>query len=201
MGDPERTTERSKKQRREPWPPPAPISHEGKVAGLTATICLAVVGAAYSYAAIRATMCVGFCVVNRGLAGLLTLAVVPATLAAVASIRSVSRRPVAATGDARWRFGLGAIFAIGVAAAASRIPDLTCPTGYALGGDLCARVGNAARLDAANWVWLKDALIAGGIVLGATVIRARSLIPSTAVVAAIVWVGGTGFLLVSTLWR
>jgi hypothetical protein len=104
-------------------------------------------------------------------------------------------------GGSAWRFGLGAIFALGVIAAASRIPDLTCPRGYQLGGELCARVGVAARLAASDWVWLKDALIAAGIVVGAGVIAARRLTRYTWPVAALVWLAGTGLLLFTTLLR
>jgi hypothetical protein len=191
----------STQRRYQPWPPPAPIAPQAKVAALTTTIALVVAGAAYSFAAIRAAMCVGLCIVNRGFAGLIMLAVVPATLAAVAGVRSVSRRPVGPAGDSGWRFGLGAIFALGVWAAASRIPDLTCPHGYELGGELCARVGVGARLAASRWIWLKDALIGVGVIIGATVIAARRLTRYTWPVAALVWLVGSGLLLATTLLR
>jgi hypothetical protein len=201
MADPPDAQTRSMQGRRQPWPPPAPISPQAKVAALTTTISLAVAGAAYSFAAIRDAMCVGLCVVNRGFAGLIMLALVPATVAAYASVRSVWRRPVGLAGGSGWRFGLGTIFALGVLAAASRIPDLTCPHGYELGGELCARVGVGARIAASRWIWLKDALIGVGIIVGGTVIAARRLTRYTWPVAALVWLFGTGLLLATTLLR
>jgi len=201
MPDPPDAQTRSKQRRAQPWPPPAAISGPARVAALTTTIAIGVSGAAYSFAAIRGAMCVGLCVVNRGLAGLIMLAVVPATLAALASVRSVWRRPVGPAGGSGWRFGLGAIFAVGVWAAASRIPDLTCPHGYELGGELCARVGVAARLAASRWILLKDALTGVGIIVGFTVIAARRLTRYTWPVAALVWLVGTGLLLATTLLR
>lgn len=145
-------------------------------------------------------MCVGLCRVNQGFAGIIVLAVVPATAGAIAAFRSVLRRPVSAEGDARWRFGLGVIFMLGVVAGASRIPDFTCPDGYRLGIGLCA-APNGARIDATSWVWLKDALYVAAVVLAMLLARMRRLPRATAAIAAITWFGGTGVLLASTLLR
>ena len=94
------------------------------------------------------------------------------------------------------------ILVLGVVAGASRIPDFTCPAGYRLGIELCA-APNGSRSDATSWVWLKDALylVAVAVAVVLTLERARRLIPVTAAVAAVVWFGGTGLLLSSTLLR
>jgi len=161
---------------------------------------VAITGIAYSVAAIRAASCTGLCRVNRGLAGLIMLAVIPATIGAAVWAWSTWQRGVspAADGDG-WRFGLAVIFAVGVAAAVSRIPDLTCPAGYVLGGELCAKVGVAARVDASRWIAAKDALTIAGILVGFVVIAARRLVPFTWPVAAATWLAGTGLLLAATL--
>jgi hypothetical protein len=157
-------------------------------------------GTAYTIASARAAMCVGLCRVNQGFAGIIVMAVVPATAGAIAAFRSVLRRPVSAEGDARWRFGLGVIFMLGVVAGASRIPDFTCPAGYRLGIGLCA-APNGARIDATSWVWLKDALYVAAVVLAMLLAWMRRLPRVTSAIAAITWFGGTGVLLASTLLR
>lgn len=172
------------------------------MAAYTTTWCVAAAGVAYGIAAARATMCTGLCPVNQGFAGIIFLVDVVVTAAAVGALRSVSRRPTHPDGDARWRFGLAVILVLGAAAAASRIPDFTCPDGYRLGIELCA-APSGSRIAATSWVWLKDGLaivavaLAAGLMLG----RARPLVPFTAALAAIVWLGGTGMLLATTLIR
>jgi hypothetical protein len=194
------TGERSKPRR--PWPPPQPIAREGKVAAYTTTVCVAVAGTAYAIAAAKATMCTGLCVVNQGFAGLIFLLDVIVTASAFAALRSVSRRPIRPDGDARWRVGLAVILVLGAAAAASRIPDFTCPDGYRLGIELCA-APSGARIAATSWVWLKDALSLGAVVVAVVLAmgRTRRMVPFTAALAAVVWLGGTGALLVTTLLR
>jgi hypothetical protein len=161
---------------------------------------VAIAGVAYSVAAIRAASCAGLCRVNRGLAGLIMLAAVPATIGAVVWAWSTWRRGVSPTADGDgWRFGLAVIFALGIAAGVSRIPDLTCPSGYVLGGELCAKVGVAARVDATRWIVAKDAITIVGIVVGVTVIAARGLVRFTWPVAALAWLAGTSILLAGTL--
>jgi hypothetical protein len=185
-----------------PWPPPQPIAREGKLAAYTTTLCVAVVGVAYGIAAAKATMCTGLCAVNQGFAGLIFLVDIVVTAAAVAALRSVSRRPIHPDGDARWRFGLAVILVLGAAAATSRIPDFTCPDGYRLGIELCA-APSGSRIAATSWVWLKDVLSFGAAVVAVvlTLGRTRRLVPLTAALAAIAWLGGTGWLLVTTLLR
>jgi len=183
--------------RRLPAPPLSPV---GRIGARTTTTAVAVAGLAYSIAAIRAASCTGLCRVNRGLSGLIMLAVVPATIGVAVWAWSTWRRGVSPTGDGEnWRFGLAVIFALGVASAVSRIPDLTCPSGYVLGGELCAKVGVAARIDASRWIVVKDALILGSVALGIFVIAARRLVRFTWPVAATAWLGGTGVLLSATL--
>ncbi|HEV8565024.1 MAG TPA: hypothetical protein VGR41_08910 [Actinomycetota bacterium] len=195
-------TQTGRSRSREPWPPPQPISREGRLAGYTTTIAVAVVGIAYTVAAARAAMCVGLCRVNQGFAAIIVMAVVVLTASAIASLRSVARRPVSDAGDSRWRVGLSVILLLGAVAGASRIPDFTCPAGYRMGIELCA-APNGARIDARSWVWLKDALYlaAVAVAVALSLERTRRLVIITAAVAAAAWFGGTGVLLFSTLLR
>jgi len=182
--------------------PAAPLSPVGRIGARTTTTAAAVAGLAYSAAAIRAASCTGLCRVNRGLAGLIMLAVVPATIGMAVWAWAAWRRQVSPTGDGEnWRFGLAAIFALGVASAVSRIPDLTCPSGYVLGGELCAKVGVAARIDASRWIVVKDALILASIAVGVVVIAARRLARFTWPIAAAALLAGTAVLLEGTLLK
>lgn len=189
---------------RSAWPPLEPLSPDGRIAGFTTSICASVVGVAYLVVAGSIVECVHHCQVTPALGGLLFLFVAPITAWTIWEVRHVWRRPVTPEGSSAWRFGLSVLFAAGIAAAVSRLPDATCPAGFRLFvlADKCIGAEHAL-LDPTSWVWLKDLLVGAGIVLAATVIRSRRIVRVNSVIAGAVWFAGTAMLAVSlaTGWR
>jgi hypothetical protein len=107
---------------------------------------------------------------------------------------------VAAVATMLW--GLGLVFAAGLAVAATRFPNFTCPSGGhvepALG--LCIRDGGE-RYDATSWSWLKSIVTVAGVGLGVSIMRWSRAVWLTAPLAVIAWITGFGALLADTLAR
>lgn len=184
---------------RERWPPPPPISPEGRIAGLTTSGCVMVSALAWLAVTIRIGLCTENCTIEPGLGGLVLLPVAVALVAAVAVFRAILDRPTDPEASSVWRFGLGVIFAVGVVAAASWIPSMTCPAGTKLSFFQFCAGENGARLPGTSWTLQRRLLDLAGVLVGCTVIRSRRWVKVTAPIAAVVFLGGTGALLLRTL--
>jgi hypothetical protein len=168
----------------------------GRIAGLTTTGCVIVSALVWLVVWIRFALCVHECSFEPGLAGLIALLVAVALVAAVAMARAVLIRPTDPGAASTWRFGLSVIFAVGVIAAASVIPSLTCPTGTKLSFFGFCAGAHGARLPATSWTWVRRLIDVAGIVVGFTLVRSRRWITIGAVLASAVWLAGSVALLV-----
>lgn len=184
---------------RERWPPPPPISPEGRIAGLTTSGCVIVSALAWLVVTIRIALCTKDCAIEPGLGGLVMLPVVVVLVGALALFRTILARPTDPEAGSAWRFGLGVIFAVGVVAAASWIPSLTCPAGTKLSFFGFCAGENGARLPAASWTWLRRLIDLAGVLVGFTLMRSRRWVRVTAPIAGVVFLVGTGLLLLRTL--
>jgi hypothetical protein len=176
-----------------------PISPVGRVAAFTTLGSVLVAGIMYAIAAWRAFGCTRACPVKPAVGGLVLLLTLAVCAAAVALLTNVLRRPRDPSGGSGWSYGLGVIFALGVLGAITRIPDLTCPQGTILSAFGYCSGTHDARIDPASWIWLKDSIAIGGIILAAGLIPRRRLMPATAPVAALVWLAGMGLFLKTLL--
>ena len=188
-----------RRQRKERWPPPPPISPEGRIAGLTTTGCVIASSVAWLAVAFRIALCTKGCEHPAGLGGLVLMVVAVPFIAGIALFRSILIRPTDPEASAGWRFGLAVIFAVGVVAGASWIPSLTCPTGTTLSFFGFCAGPHAARLDATSWVVVRRLIDLAGVVVAFTIFRSRRWVRVTAPVAGLVFVGGTAALLARTL--
>jgi hypothetical protein len=191
------------RRRADRWPPPSPISEDGRLAGLTTTGCVALSAAVWLVVAFHVSQCTRHCTVEPGVGGLVAMMVAVVLVAAVALGWVVLGRPTdpdpgAGTG---WVVGLSVIFSLGVIAGASGIPSLSCPAGTTLSFfGFCAGPGGT-RSPAAEWAWLRHIIDVVGLAIGFTIIRSRRWVDVSAPIAATVWLGGTGALLARTLLR
>jgi len=187
-------------RRKERWPPPSPISPEGRIVGLTTAGCVIASAVAWLAVTIRIALCTKGCAIEPGLGGLVLMPVAVALVAALALLRSILGRP--ADPEARsawWWVGLGVIFSVGVVAAASGIPSLTCPDGAKLSFFGYCAGEHGARLPATRWVLQRRLIDVAGVVVGFTLMRSSRWVRVTAPVAGVVFLAGTGLLLVRTL--
>ena len=184
------------------WRDADPIAPVGRIAGLTTGACLVLAGVALAAAAAAAMACSSRCQIPPAFGGLALFVSVPTALAGVAAARSVARRAVDPEGGVGWRWGLGMLFAVGVAITASRVPSLTCSPGDRLDSYFAICIDAAGhRYPASSWVWLKLLMVAAGLVVGLFVIRSTRVPRATAAVAAVAWFVGVGWLLVDTVGR
>jgi hypothetical protein len=168
--------------------------------GLTTAGCVIVSAGAWLVVTIRIALCTQGCAIEPGLGGFVLMPVAVVLVAAVALLRSILGRPTdPEAGSSWWWVGLGVIFAVGVVAAASGIPSLTCPAGMKLSFFGFCAGERGARLPAASWVWLRRLIDVAGIVVGFTLMRSRRWVRVTAPVAGLVFLAGTGALLARTL--
>ena len=187
------------RHRKERWPPPPPISPEGRIAGLTTTGCVIASCFAWLVVAVRIAMCTLGCVHEPGLGGLVLLVFAVPFVAAIGLFRGTLIRTTDPEASAAWRFGLSVIFAVGVLAGASWIPSLTCPPGTKLSFFGFCAGPHGVRLEAASWVLQRRLIDVAGVVVGFTIIRSRRWVRVTAPVAGLVFVAGTVALLARTL--
>jgi hypothetical protein len=186
----------------ETWPPRQPISPEGRIAAYATLGSVFVAGLVWAIQASRVSFCLHRCAVNPAIGGVIALLTIGATIVTVMLIRSVSKRPVDPAGDTGWTYGLTAIFVIGIfVAVATGIPRLTCPVGSHLAYSGYCSGPHDAHLDPRNWELLKRLIYLGAVIVGLTVIRRRRWVRVTAPVASLVWLAGTGFLLMRALVR
>lgn len=179
---------------------PEPITGSGRLAGYATAGCLIIAGIAYTIAAVAAGLCVTGCRVSSAYGGLALFVSIPVALAGTAIARSVARRPLDPAGSSGWTWGLGLVFAAGVAVATTRFPSFTCPSGGHLDPTLalCIRDGGG-RYGATSWSWLKSLVALAGLGLGATVMRSQRAVWLTAPLAVLAWIVGFGALLADTL--
>lgn len=179
------------------------ISPRGRIAGLTTAVCVALAGAAYSIAAGRVLTCPRprDCQVNPSYGALFLFATVPITIGAVVLTRKIARRPVHQEGGSGWMWGLGFLFAVGLAVASTRIPRVTCPEGKHLDPifSMCIGSDPAHRGDAESWGWLRMVLLVAAVVGGLAIAKLKRGVVFLAVVAGGVWILGLGLLLRHTL--
>jgi hypothetical protein len=189
------------RRRENRWPPPTPISPDGRLAGLTTTGCVTLSAAVWLAVAFQITQCTQDCPLDQGVAGLVAMVVAPVLVAAAALGWVVLGRPTDPDPGVgtRWVLGLSVIFTLGVIAAASGIPSLACPAGTKLSFFGFCAGPDGSRSPAAEYAWLRHIVDVVGVVIGFTVIRSRRWVHVTAPIAAAVWLAGTGALLARTL--
>lgn len=177
-----------------------PISPSGRLAGYATAGCLILAGFAFTIAAIAAILCVTGCRVYSAYGGLALFVSVPVTIVGTAIARSVARRPLDPAGSSGWTWGLGLVFAAGVAVATTRFPSFTCSAGGHVEPTLalCIR-DSGSRYGVTSWGWLKSLVALAGLALGATVMRSRRAVWLTAPLAVLAWIVGFGALLADTL--
>ena len=189
---------------RERWPPPTPISPAGRIAGLTTTGSVLAAGLAWLAVSVRVLLCTRGCTVAAGAGGLVAILVAGVVIAAAALLRATLPRPLDPEAGSGWVYGLGVIFAVGVIAAASGIPDLVCPAGTKLSFFGFCAGPHSTRLAATSWTWLRRwidvaGIVLGGLMVGFAALRTRRWVVVTAPIAALVWLAGTTALLLRTV--
>ena len=206
----------TRREARQPWPPPDPIAPGGRTAALVTASCLVAAGVAFAWASIDELLCRGRvlgggnprtslgaqseCDAIAGLAGLVIFLGLCAVAVGVAIAWRVHRRDVLAEGTSGWRWGEAVVTMIGIAVLATRIPRYSCPSGFELDEDFDLCISATARLDAAGH-GLERMLVAGaGIALGIALARIP-WIPRhlAAAVTLIAWFVGMGWLLIETM--
>lgn len=177
------------------------ISPQGRLAGYGTAASLVVVCLAYLAGSWDELTCGSGagCTQRAGEGGLVWLGGMLGAAAGLAIAWSVHRRPVRADGTSGWTWGLAALFVAGAWLAITRIPGLTCPSGYHLDAGFRLCIGHPDRFDATDWGWLKTTLWAAAAVLGATVVRRPKTLPWSAAAAAAMWGIGSGWFLRDTL--
>jgi hypothetical protein len=186
-------------RQKERWPPPPPISPEGRIAGLTTAGCVIASSVAWLAVAFRIALCTKGCEHPAGLGGLVLMLVAVPFIAGIALFRAILIRPTDPEATSAWRLGPAVIFAVGVVAGASWIPSLTCPSGTTLSFFGFCAGPHAARLEATSWVLYRRLIDLAGVVVGFTVMRSTRWVRATAPVAGLVFLAGTGALLARTL--
>jgi hypothetical protein len=183
-----------------------PISPTGRAAGLTFAVCLIVTGIAWIAGAYDEMLCmgerdVGRCFVLSGIGGVIVFLSVGVVVWGIVLIRLMRRRPVLAEGSSSWTWGIGILFAAGIAVAATRLPQYDCPPGVPVDTDFGLCLGPGGHTIAPSWFWLKLLIAIVGLVLGLTVMRSRRHLGLTAPLAVAAWAFGMGWLLLDTLAR
>jgi hypothetical protein len=175
------------------------ISPAGRLAGRTISAALLLTGAAFLVAAWpdlwrRCPFRTGPCVQRAAVAGIATMGAIIVLGVGAVIWWNVRRRPLAERGVSGYRWGLAVLFVGGVAITAKLIPAWSCAAGHvdpALG--LC--VTGHHRTDATSLMPLKVGLLAVGVVGAAAIGRLRGWVRVSALVAAVAWIAGTGWLL------
>ncbi len=185
---------------REPkWPPPDPISPDGRLAGLFTIGSVIIAALAWFAVGLNASMCAGLCTSTSDAGALVSAFTAALLVMAIALARGIWIRPVDPEGSTNWRFGLAVIFAIGVAGAATRVSSVTCPPGTHLSVFHYCSGKHDARIPTGEWGWLKNLIDFAGLIVGVTVVASRRHIKVMAPVAGIVFLAGTGWVLLRTL--
>jgi hypothetical protein len=181
------------------------ITAEGRLAGRVFAVLLVATGVGVLAAGWddlwrRCGQISGPCVSRAAGAVLLSVAAVVAIGVGLFTWRRVARRPVDPEGSSRFVWWFGLLFLLGGVFAASRIPAFTCSRGrFDELLELCMHPPSTS--EPSRWSWAKDAVVAGGVV-GALAIVARPRLARVGIpAAALVFVGGTGWLVLDTLVR
>lgn len=201
---------------RRPWPPPEPISPRGYAAALITASCLVVAGSAFAVASIDELFCRGRllgggnprtslgaqseCDAIAGLAGVVIFLALGVVAAGVVIAWRARRRAVLPDGGEGWRWGEGAVAAIGIAVLATRIPRYTCPAGFQLDGDFALCISPTARLGATGHDVERLLMACAGVAIGVAIAAVPRLPRSVAAAATLAaWFGGMGWLLSDTM--
>jgi hypothetical protein len=150
---------------------------------------------------VRVFVCTGSCAVEPAVGGLLTLLISIGVVVMISFARSVAARPVDPEGSSAWLYGLSIIFALGVAAAVTRIPSVSCPPGSHLSFFGFCAGAHSARLAVHSREWIKALIDAAGIVVAFTLVRSKRWVHAGAPIAGAVWLAGTSDFLVRTMGR
>jgi hypothetical protein len=180
------------------------LSPEGRTAAWTIAALLAITGVATIVAAwdevwqLCGDELRGECVARSSAAILASGAATVAILVAVVIGLRTRRRTVDPEGSARWVWFLGAMTVVGAVVISGRIPAFTCSQGrFDELLELCLHPPNTS--EPASWAIQKTAIIVAGLVLGIVVAVRPRWIRVTAPLAALVWLGGFGWLIADTL--
>ena len=180
------------------------LSPEGRFAAWTIAGLLAVTGVATIVAAwdevwqICGDELRGECVSRSSAAILASGAATVAIIVAVVIGVRTRKRTTDAEGSSRWTWVLGAMTIVGAVVMSGRIPAFTCAEGRyddLLG--LCLHPPTTS--EPTSWMIEKSAIVATGVVLGFVVAIRPRWIRVTAPLAALVWLGGFGWLIADTL--
>ena len=181
------------------------ISAEGRLAGRTVAILLVATGAGSVAASWddlwRACGEIAGPCVSRSASAVMLSAVSLgiAALGVLLWIR-IGRRPIDAEGSSRSVWALGLLVALGAAFAASRIPSFTCARGrFDDLLELCMHPPSTS--EPARWLLAKQALVVAGIVGGLVVAVRPRWVRMSAPLAALLWLGGAGWLVFETMVR
>ena len=192
---------RAQRRRDERWPPLTSIAPEGRIAGLVTTGSLIASGIVWVGFSVRVFVCSGICPVDSAIGGFLTMILSIVVVVLIAIARRTNDRPVEPDGTAGWLYGLSFIFVVGVAAAVTSIPTVTCPPGSTLSFFGFCAGAHRSRLPIHSNAGLKWMIDVAAVVIGFTVIRSKRWIRVGAPIAGIAWLAGTGDLLARTLGR
>lgn len=181
----------------------AEITREGRLAGRTLSILLAVTGAMVASAAwdelwLRCGVALGECVERAAGAALLVIGAVVSLLLGALLWWRLSRRPVDADGSSRYVWTLGVLFALGLIFVAGRIPAFTCARGrFDDLLELCMHPPTTS--EPARWLLVKSAIVVTGLIGGAIVSARPSLVRVTSPVSSAAWLAGTSWIVLETL--
>lgn len=214
--DASRRRVQTRREARQPWPPPDPIAPAGRTAAFVTASCLVLAGLAFASASIDELFCRGRvfgggnprtslgaqseCDAIAGLAGAVILLGLGAAAAGVVIAWRVRRRGLLREGGTGWKWGEGVVTAIGLAVLATRIPRYSCPPGFDLDGDFALCISATARLDAAGHGLERMVVIGAGVVLGVALARLPWIpryVAATITLGA--WFAGMGWLLYDTM--
>ena len=142
------------------------------------------------------------CDVVGATAGLWFLMSLGLAIVGVIVLRTVLVRPQAAGGPEGWTWGWGALFAVGGAIAASRLPTYSCPDDYRLDELFALCIGTDDRVSALSNLVVKGGLALVVVIFGVVLARVRWIPASVASgLSLVVWLGGMGWFLMDTVGR
>jgi hypothetical protein len=199
------TGETVRRRSARPARPPEPeISPVGRIAGYATSGCLVLAGAAFLIASWDELTCSSdpaTCEDVAGVGGLVSAVSLMVIAIGLWMAWNVRRRPVDEDGTSSWTWGLAIVFVLGVAVAATRIPEYSCPPGVHLDALFGLCITSTRRFDATSWLWLKRTVAIAGLVVGVTAIPSPRAVFLTAPLAVITWCVGLGWLLLDTMVR
>jgi hypothetical protein len=160
-----------------------PIAPDARAAALTVAGCLVIGGVVTIVSAWSLLMCNlggelgrAYCNYELGIGGLATLLAGVAVFAGVTIAWRALMRPVDVQGGRGWRWGQGVVLTMSSVVIALMLPTYSCPDGYELTPvfNWCGNGEDLISHPQTNLGW-RLLIVAGGVVVGAIVARARRL--------------------------